>query len=193
LQQSFSNVEGYMGGFADLDNDGWQDLVFAGDERVFMNTGDIGGTLFVSGQSVPVSEISDPRGMAFADIEGDGDLDFAIAAKASRNWLVSNDIDAAAGNWLSVKLVSPGGQVGAFGAKVTVRQLVVNGGNLIGMREAKGNHGYLAQDDQVLHFGLGAETAVDVTVDFVDNACVAVTEVLNQTANQTIVITGVCP
>jgi len=192
LKQRFFNVEGYMGGFADLDNDGWQDLVFAGDERVFMNTGDVGGTLFVSGQSVPVSEISDPRAIAFADIEGDGDLDFVIVAKLSRNWLVQNDIDGAAGNWLSVKLVSPNGQVGAFGAKVWVRP-AGDGVTLIGMREAKGSYGYLAQDDQVLHFGLGSETAVDVTVDFVDNDCDGqVTEVLNRAANQTIVITGVC-
>jgi hypothetical protein len=183
-----------MGGFADLDNDGWQDLVFAGDERVFVNTGDVTGTLFVSGESVPVSGIADPRAIAFADIEGDGDLDFAIAAKLSRNWLVSNDTDVDGGNWLSVKLVSPSGQAGAFGAKVTVRQLAANGGALIGMREAKGNYGYLAQDNPVLHIGLGSETAVDVTVDFVDTACDGqVTEVLNQTANQTIVITGVCP
>jgi len=194
FKQQFSDVEGYMGGFADLDNDGWQDLVFAGDERIFMNTGDVVGTLFVSGQSVPVSGIADPRAIAFADIEGDGDLDFAIAAKNSRAWLISNDTDVDAGNWLSVKLVSPSGQAGAFGAKVTVRQLAANGGALIGMREAKGNHGYLAQDNPVLHIGLGSETAVDVTVDFVDTDCDGqVTEVLNQTANQTIVITGVCP
>jgi len=36
------------------------------------------------------------------------------------------------------------------------------------MREAKGNHGYLAQDDPVLHFGLGAFTTVDVFVDYVE-------------------------
>ena len=187
--QSFSSVNGYMGGFADLDNDGWLDLVFAGDERVFMNQGD--GT-FASGQSVPVSGIDDPRAIAFADIEGDGDLDFAIAAKGSRNWLVRNDIDADAGNWLAVELVSPEGQAGAFGAKVSV--VPAGGGALIGLREAKGNQGYLGQDNPVLHFGLGSETLVDVTVDFVDDRCDGVvTTVTNQAANQRIVITGVCP
>ncbi|MCJ7593130.1 MAG: FG-GAP-like repeat-containing protein, partial [Woeseiaceae bacterium] len=71
FKQTFFNVEGYMGAFADLDNDGDLDVVFGGDERVFLNDGT--GT-FSSGQSVPVDEISDPRGIAFADIEGDGDL-----------------------------------------------------------------------------------------------------------------------
>jgi len=162
--QIFSDVQGYMGGFADLDNDGDLDLVFAGDERIFINDG---SGSFASGQSVPVSEISDPRAIAFADIDGDGDLDFAIAAKDSRNWLVQNDIDAAAGNWLRVELISAQGQAGAFGAKVSV--FITGGGTLLGMREAKGNYGYLAQDEPVLHFGLGSETSVDVVVDFVDD------------------------
>jgi hypothetical protein len=122
-------------------------------------------------------------------------MDFAIAAKDSRNWLVRNDIDADAGNWLSVKLVSPSGQTGAFGAKVSV--FPVGGGSLIGMREAKGNHGYLAQDDPVLHFGLGTTEFVDVVVDYLecrnpDGSPNPVT-VSNQPANQPIVISAACP
>ena len=114
---------------------------------------------------MPTAGINDPRAIAFADIDGDGDLDFAVAAKRSRNWLLRNDFNS--GNWLSVKLVSPSGQAGAFGAKVWVRP-VGDAVSLIGMREAKGNHGYLAQDDPVLHFGLGAFTTVDVFVDYVE-------------------------
>jgi hypothetical protein len=166
-QQTFTRIEGYMGGFADLDNDGYQDLIFAGDERTFMNDG--AGT-FVSGQSVPVSEIDDPHAIAFADIDSDGDPDFAISAQGSRNWLVRNDIDLAAGNWLRVELVSPQCQAGAFGAKVSVSRIPGDGGAFVGMREAKGNHGFLAQDEPVLHFGLGAIASVDVVVDFVDGS-----------------------
>ncbi|MGI9237413.1 MAG: FG-GAP-like repeat-containing protein, partial [Woeseiaceae bacterium] len=164
FQRTFNTIEGYMGGFADLDNDGDLDMVFAGDERTFLNDGT--GT-FVAGQSMPVSEIDDPRAIAFADIEGDGDLDFAIAAKRSRNWLIRNDFDAA-GNWLKVALVSPQCQAGAFGAKTRVYLAGQAGvaSAQIGLRESRGNYGYLAQDDPVLHFGLGAETSVDVVVYF---------------------------
>jgi len=184
--QSFNDIEGYMGGFADLDNDGDLDLVFAGDERVFLNDGT--GS-FVSGPSIPVSGIADPRAVAFADIEGDGDMDFAIAAKDSRNWLLRNNIDADAGNWLRVELVSPQCQAGAFGAKVVVRP-AGDSVTVTGMREAKGNAGYLGQDDPVLHFGLGAEASVDVTVTWVDGTQA---QALAQAANQRILVDACIP
>ena len=66
--------------------------------------------------------------------------------------------------------MSPQCQAGAFGAKVSVFEIPGDGGAFVGMREAKGNHGYLAQDEPVLHFGLGAIASVDVVVDFVDGS-----------------------
>ena len=168
-----------------LDNDGDLDLVFAGDDEVYLNQGD--GT-FVEGPSVPISGINDPRAVAFADIDDDGDLDFAIAAKLSRNWLVRNDFND--GNWLKVELVSPQGQAGAFGAWTFVYPAGQIGGTLIGMRESKGNYGYLGQDDPVLHFGLGSNTLVDVVVEFVDGSQVTQT---NVSANQLLVIDGSAP
>ncbi|MEX0610523.1 MAG: VCBS repeat-containing protein, partial [Pirellulales bacterium] len=109
--QDFSETRGYMGGFADLNNNGHLDLVFAGDGKVYMNDGT---GRFTPGASVPVDGINDPRAIAFADIDGDGDLDFAIGCKRSRNWLVRNDLNGG-GHWLKVRLVSPQGQAGAFG------------------------------------------------------------------------------
>ena len=45
------------------------------------------------------------------------------------------------------------------------------------MREARGVHGYLAQDDPVLHFGLGDLETVDVVVRFSDGSETTVTGV----------------
>jgi hypothetical protein len=183
-QRPFSGVEGYMGGFADLDNDGDLDLVFAGDNEVYVNRGD--GT-FTAGPSLPTAGIRDPRAVAFADVDNDGDVDFAFAAKGSRNWLIRNDFDG--GNWLKVGLVSPQGMAGAFGARTRIYRAGQAGqpGALLGLRESRSNYGYLAQDDPVLHFGLGANTVVDVVVTFADGSVITRR---NVSANQQILVDG---
>lgn len=165
--RSFKQTDGYMGGFADLDNDTDVDLVFAGDDVCYINNG---SGHFEAGPKVPVDGIDDPRGMAFADIDADGDVDFAIGCKRSRNWLVRNDLDA--GNWVKVRLISPDGQAGAFGAKVEIRPIDESEHSLIGFREARGSNGYLGQDDPVMHFGLGDHREVRVIVTFLDGTAV---------------------
>ena len=171
-----------MGGFADLDNDGDLDLVFAGDDEVFINDGT--GT-FTAGPSLPTVGINDPRAVAFADIDDDGDLDFAFAAKRSRNWLIRNDFEG--GNWLMVRLVSPQGMAGAFGAQSRVYEAGRAGqpDALLGLRESRSNYGYLGQDDPVLHFGLGSNTVVDVVVTFADGTEITQS---NVSANRQILI-----
>ena len=182
LAQTFTGIDGYMGGFADLDHDGDLDLVFAGDNISYLNNG-LG--VFSTGPAIPVSGIDDPRAIAFADVDADGDLDFAVGAKRSRNWLVRNNKNS--GNWLKVRLVSQRGQAGAFGAKVSVYPSSAPGSLPIGIRESRSNNGYLGQDDPTLHFGLGAQDSVTVIVNFLDGTMRVVTDV---PANQTITVSG---
>lgn len=185
-RQSFSDTEGYMGGFADLDNDGDLDLVFAGDDRVYLNE----DGSFSPGPAVPVGGIEDPRGIAFADLDADGDLDFAIGAKRSRNWLVRTE-SPPRNRWLRVALLSPAGQAGAFGAKVTLRESGATGpGALIGFRESRSNGGYLGEDDPVLHFGAGDRMRVDLEVRFLGGKTITHRRIAT---NQTVVVDGVAP
>ena len=180
--RSFSTVDGYMAGLADLDNDTDLDLVFAGDRRVHLNGG---SGDFSEGPAVPVTGIDDPRAIAFADIDNDGDMDFAVGVKRSRNWLVRNDYTGK-NNWLKVKLVSPRGQAGVFGAKVKVYPADTDGnGPLLGFREARSNYGYLGQDDPVLHFGLGPHRSVHVAATFPDGSVVTAA---NVSANRIIIV-----
>ena len=133
--RAFTDINGYMGGFADLDNDGDLDLVFAGDDLAYLNDGT---GAFSGGPTIPVGGIDDPRAIAFGDVDADGDLDFAIGAKRSTNWLVRNDKNS--GNWVKIRLRSAQGQAGAFGAKVRVFGA---GNTLLGFRESRSNNGYL--------------------------------------------------
>ncbi len=92
--------------------------------------------------------------------------------------------DIHAGADLSTAVASQG-QAGAFGAITRVYPAGQIGGALVGMRESRSSYGYLAQDDPMLHFGLGSNESVDVVVDFVDGSQVTLEGV---TANQIILI-----
>ena len=96
------------------------------------------------------------------------------------------------GSWLKVKLRSPQGQIGAFGAKTRIYAAGGAGGTLLALRESRSNNGYLGQDDPILHFGLDSLTAVDVQVTFLNGLIVTQS---NVAANQTIFIdaTGQTP
>lgn len=183
LTRSWSDVSGYMGGFADLDNDGDLDLVFAGDSLCYLNDGD---GLFQPGPELHRPPIKDPRSIAFADIDNDGDIDFAMAdrdicAMLFRNNLLSDN------NWLRIKLTSRQGQAGAFGSKITIYPANQSGAKRLGFRETRSSTGYLAENDPVLHFGLGEHAAVDVIVEFPDGTTARRTGV---SANQTLRIDG---
>ena len=173
-------IEGFSGltaGLADLDHDTDLDLVLPGYPVVLLNNG---SGVFVGGPAFPgpASGFPEPdvRSVAFADIDLDGDPDFALTAKSGRPYLVRNEFDS--GEWLKVGLVSAGGQVGAIGAKVHV--FAAGTATQLGYREVKSSTGYLAQDDPVTHFGLGAATAVDVRVTYLDGTTVAIPNITSK-------------
>ena len=159
-------------GFADYDNDGYQDLFIANghlDENVqaFNPTGfyeqpnqlfrnnragtfdEVGAD---SGSDMRLEKVS--RGFAYSDYDNDGDLDLLVTNLKGTPDLLQNGGNQNA--WLTLTLIGTRSNRDAIGARVTV-----TAGNLTQLREVRSGSSYLSQNDMRLHFGLGKHSQVD--------------------------------
>ena len=160
-------------GLPDLDNDGWQDLLFVTGnvypevERVlaryphrsprivFRNrTGErFEDMTDRSGPGAAAAHSS--RGAAFGDYDNDGDVDVLVMNMNEPPSLLRNDRRSAS-HWLEVRLTGAGGNRFAIGA--TVR--LVSGGRTQA-RAVLSQSSYYSVDDLRAHFGLGRVARVD--------------------------------
>lgn len=104
------------------------------------------------------------RGIATADVDGDGDLDFAIANQWDKSYFYRND-SSARGGFLGLKLLYHGHP--AIGAVATVE--LPNGRKLIA--QVDGGNGHSGARSPELHFGLGKvnkDTPLPVRVQWRD-------------------------
>ena len=175
--------------FLDIDLDGRLDLMCANGHleeeinkvlssqhyeqppQLFWNNGTGRGSEFVPLKSEHIGEdFKRPmvgRGAAFADIDGDGDLDLLFTSSGGRPRLLRNDLQTTH-RWLRVKLQGSGQPTGvnrdAIGAWV---RITVNGRTL--HRQVMPSRSYLSQTELPVTFGLGelpADATVDIDVDW---------------------------
>lgn len=150
--------------WADYDNDGDLDLFVANAyakssvrDALYQNDGD--GTFTKITDSPLVTDNSGTYGSAWADYDGDGDLDLFVAkTDGEDNVLFRNDL-ASGTQWLGVRLVGATDNRSAIGATVHVRARL--GGKAVWQRrQVEGQSGYAGQTLD-LHFGLGEATIID--------------------------------
>ena len=150
--------------FADLNNDGFLDLVSGG---IYLNNGD--GT-FGSDISSTLGVTCEGRGGMAFDADNDGDLDI-IFNRSDREspYLRYYRNDLNSGTWLKVLLIAPNGQIGAPGAKIWVygEGHLGDSDYLLGYREVVTAGGFVSGPSPTQHFGLGGRTSVDMRVQYV--------------------------
>ncbi|MDX2086977.1 MAG: VCBS repeat-containing protein [Kofleriaceae bacterium] len=158
----------------DFDNDGTVDLVITGRNYLHVLRGTGGGNFRYMNETwggiENIAEASVDNGYAFADIDGDGDLDLAGYREVWPNRYFSlyrNDLPAQ--NWLRVRPVGLAGNRGAAGAHVFIyaagtNQLLSHEEIATFCKQAQQNYYGLAKTER--HYGLGARATVDVAVQF---------------------------
>jgi hypothetical protein len=166
--------------FQDVNNDGFIDLFitkgnvevtpgFAEDDPNNLLLGGPEGTFVEAAGEAGILDFARSRGAALADFNGDGLLDLVYVNRRQNVKLWRNvgagDADGpeAMGNWIGVRLQSPGPNRDAIGAWVEVRvgELTMRRELTIGGGHAGGQLGYL-------HFGLGRSPQADIRVQWPD-------------------------
>jgi hypothetical protein len=158
--------------FADVDNDGWPDLLVA-NGHVYPEVDD--AKLGVSfreprflywnlgnGKFRDISQSSGPgltepmpgRGMAIADLWNDGRLSAVVNNLSDRPLLLVNEAKNS-NHWLGVRLIGTKSNRDGIGARV-----VVHGAARDWLDEVRSGSGYDSSSDLRLHFGLGTSSAI---------------------------------
>jgi len=129
--------------------------------QLFWNAGPEARAAFVLLPDDRVGDLAAPmvgRGAAFADVDGDGDLDVVVTQPAGPPRLLRND-QALGRHWLRVRLRDRGANRDAIGAWVEVTS-----GGRTQARPILPSRSYLSQVEPVATFGLGAATTVERVV-----------------------------
>ncbi len=126
--------------------------------QLFWNAGPEARQTFVLVPAAETGDLGRPlvgRGAAYADIDGDGDLDVLLTQPGDRPLLLRND-QSLGNHWLRVKLIGAPGNRDAVGAWVTVTAV-----GITQTRQVMPTKSYLSQVELPVTFGLGKTAKID--------------------------------
>jgi hypothetical protein len=188
---------GWGTGMVDLDNDGLPDLfvvtgsVYPEVERrlhgypfktprvIFRNLGDGRFEELIAEAGPGIIDAHSSRGCAFGDFDNDGDVDILVVNMNEPPSLLRNDI-AGTNRWLTVHLVGTVSNRSAIGSRVIARY-----GGKQQAQEVLAQSSFYSSNDPRLHFGLGTDTSVDLTIRWTNGG---VEEIPRVKSNQFITI-----
>lgn len=166
---------GFGTGYFDYDNDGDLDIAvvngrvtrstfmvhkdkpefwdaYAEPNMLFTNDGNGNFVLSNEAAGTFASTVENSRGLAFGDIDKDGDVDLVVSNEGGRARIYRND--STGKNWLLIRALQFNRD--AIGAEIT---LTVDGKRLI--RQVQPAYSYLSSSDSRVHFGLDNATRVE--------------------------------
>jgi thiol-disulfide isomerase/thioredoxin len=141
----------------------YKKMSFSGNEEDALFINDGAGHFVDCSFQARVDLRGDGRSAAWADFDGDGDLDLVVRQfQSPKVVLLRNDLAAGpATHWLQVKL--RGTKSNRMGVGALVRACV---GERCQVRLIQAGNGFLSQAPAVAHFGLGKGTSATVTVEW---------------------------
>jgi tetratricopeptide (TPR) repeat protein len=146
----------------DYDNDGWLDLVAVGESsnggelRLLRNLGVKGWADVTKEVHLDAVKLSQPRAVAVADFDGNGDADLVVTQLSGPPIALLNE-GGSQHNWMNVNLKALADNKSAIGTKVEIYA-----GALYQKWEVQGASGYLGQNAPGILAGLGEEKSAEV-------------------------------
>lgn len=122
-------------------------------KRLFRNLGN-GSFVEMAGRAGVDNDL-DGRGIAIADFDHDGRLDF-VQSNVDQSMLFYHNVTPDPGNWVELRLVGTKSNRDAIGARVQITSA-----GLTQIREVNGGNGFESQSTRTLHFGLGKAKTID--------------------------------